>query len=134
MTCDIYSQEVIFKLELHSCFHSLTLSRAHSPLPSFLHSSIIPGFRVLKFRKKGGKENSEQGGADQGHLESWQNMSRMTRAGRPFVKARWSSSPASLSSLSHCPQHQDRFTVLFLRLWPLSCLPCSGKCQDHRFC
>lgn len=57
-----------------------------------------------------------------------------TWAGRLFVKAHWSSSPASLSSLSHCPQHQDRFTVLFLHLWPLSCLPCSGKCQEHHFC
>lgn len=34
------------------------LSCAHSPLPSFLHSSIIPEFRILTFNKKGGKENS----------------------------------------------------------------------------
>lgn len=78
MICDFYSQEVIFKVELHPCFRPLMLSRARAALPSFLHSSIIPGSGVLTFTKKVEKENSEQGGTDQGHLESWQSVLRMT--------------------------------------------------------
>lgn len=31
------------------------------------------------------------------------------------MKAHWPSGPASLTSLSHCPQYQERLIVLFLQ-------------------
>ena len=77
MICGIYSQEAIFELELHHCFpyavHVPILS-----LPSSLHSSLTPGYRIPTLEQKGGKDNAGRGGAPQGPLEAWPSILGMT--------------------------------------------------------
>lgn len=132
MICVIYSQEVIFKLDLHHCFpYAVMCPFASSFLPPLIHHPWIQNSYIQQERRK----REQQGDADQGHLESRQSFfENDTWPGRHLVKAHWSSSPASLPSLSGCPQYQERLIVFFLHLWLLSGLPCWGQCQDHHFC
>lgn len=133
MICVIYSQEVIFKLDLHHCFpYAVMCPFASSFLPPLIHHPWIQNSYIQQERRKrepwAGWRWSRSPGISAEFFE------KDTWPGRHLVKAPWSSSPASLPSLTHCPQYQERLIVLFLHLWLLSGLPFGGQCQDHHFC